>query len=85
MTYPVTPVRLSREDIKMIDTFVKLGEFRNRSEFIRFAIKYTLLKFMEKVTTQTLLNSKEDDLEFLKKLNLFKEMVKEYEECIKLR
>ncbi len=84
MTYPVTPVRLSKEDIEMIDIFVKLGEFRNRSEFIRFAIKYTLLKFMEKVSMQTLLNSQNNPAD-LKKLDLVKKMIKEYEKQIKTR
>ncbi|MCD6513919.1 MAG: ribbon-helix-helix protein, CopG family, partial [Candidatus Odinarchaeota archaeon] len=37
----VTPVRLSKNDLELIDYLIKRGEFKNRSEFIRFAIKLT--------------------------------------------
>ena len=79
--YPVTPVRLSKNDLELIDYLIKRGEFKNRSEFIRFAIKLTLIKFIEKIASESFMNNSnspvtQEDIEY------FKKVAKEFESLI---
>jgi Arc/MetJ-type ribon-helix-helix transcriptional regulator len=63
MTTDVTSIRLPLKDAIMLDHFVESGEFKSRSEFIRFAVKKAinemiLKEFHEKMS---------DDREMTKK------------------
>lgn len=54
MTTNVTTIRLPPKDTLIIDHFVEAGEFKSRSEFMRYAIKKTicdlvLKEFHEKI------------------------------------
>jgi len=42
MTTEVTTIRLPPKDSLIIDHFVEAGEFKSRSEFMRYAIKKTI-------------------------------------------
>lgn len=57
MTTDVTTIRLPPKDSLIIDHFVEAGEFKSRSEFMRYAIKKTicdlvLKEFHEKMGTK---------------------------------
>lgn len=43
----VLPVKLEREDVKRLDTLVKLGVFKNRSQAIRSILREQLEKKVE--------------------------------------
>jgi Arc/MetJ-type ribon-helix-helix transcriptional regulator len=42
MTTDVTSIRLPHKDAAVIEHFIASGEFKSRSEFIRYAIKKTI-------------------------------------------
>ena len=46
-------IRLSRQDIHIIDMFVKSGEYATRSEFIRRAVKEYSRNHMEEIIRKT--------------------------------
>ena len=48
MATEVTTVRLPPKDTLIIDQFVDAGEFKSRSEFMRFAIKRTICELVLK-------------------------------------
>ena len=48
MTTEVTTIRLPPKDSVIIDQFVDAGEFKSRSDFMRFAIKKTIFELILK-------------------------------------
>jgi Arc/MetJ-type ribon-helix-helix transcriptional regulator len=46
MATEVTTIRLSQRDIELIDHFIVEGEFGNKSELIRFAVKKLVYEMM---------------------------------------
>jgi len=42
MPADVTSIRLPKKDAVLIDHLIEVGEFRSKSEFIRYAIKKTI-------------------------------------------
>ena len=42
MATEVTSIRLPQKDADIVEHFVEIGEFKSKSEFIRFAIKKTI-------------------------------------------
>ena len=48
MDSKIVPIRLKKKDLEIIDTFIEMGEFKDRSDFIRFSIKLAIIKLLEK-------------------------------------
>ena len=48
MNTKIVPVRLSKRDLDLIDMFIRVGDFKDRSDFIRFSIKFAIVKLLEK-------------------------------------
>ena len=48
MNTKIVPVRLSKRDLDLIDMFIRVGDFKDRSDFIRFSIKFATVKLLEK-------------------------------------
>ena len=48
MKSKIVPIRLKKKDLEVIDTFIEMGEFKDRSDFIRFSIKLAIIKLLEK-------------------------------------
>ncbi len=74
MSTEVTSIRLPPKDSMMVDHFVELGEFKSRSEFIRFAVKKVinemiLREFHDKLS--------EDKTMSKKKLNKLQKEIKD--------
>lgn len=74
MSTEVTSIRLPPKDTMMLDHFVESGEFKSRSEFIRFAVKkaineMVLREFHEKLSEDKPMNKK--------KLNKLQKEIKE--------
>ena len=44
MDSKIVPIRLKKKELEVIDTFIKMGEFRDRFDFIRFSIKLAIIK-----------------------------------------
>jgi Arc/MetJ-type ribon-helix-helix transcriptional regulator len=42
MATKVVPIRFPKKDLKALDSFVSEGEFKSRSEMIRYAVKRTI-------------------------------------------
>lgn len=68
MATDVVTVRLPPRDTEMIDFLVKQGEFKSRSDFLRFAAKRAVTelledKLREKVVRRTLAEEDLEDLE----------------------
>lgn len=66
MVTDVTSIRLPPKDSMMVDHFVELGEFKSKSEFIRFAVKkvineMVLREFHEKLSEDKTMNKKKLD------------------------
>ena len=66
MSSEITSVRLPPKDSMMVDHFVENGEFKSRSEFIRFAVKklineMILREFHEKLGEDKKINKKKLD------------------------
>jgi len=62
MESKIVPIRLKKKDLEIIDTFIEMGEFKDRSDFIRFSIKLAIIKLLEKrLTEEVFLNSKNDE------------------------
>lgn len=66
MSTDATSIRLPPKDAAMLDHFVKSGEFKSRSELIRYAIKKTinelvLKEFQESMGEDGTLSEKEID------------------------
>ena len=60
MESKIVPIRLKKKDLKVIDTFVEMGEFKDRSDFIRFSIKLAIIKLLEKrLSEEVFLNSRD--------------------------
>ena len=61
MDSKIVPIRLKKKDLEVIDTFIKIGEFRDRSDFIRFSIKLAIIKLLEKrLSEEMILNNSND-------------------------
>jgi Arc/MetJ-type ribon-helix-helix transcriptional regulator len=63
MSTEITSIRLPPKDSMMVDHFVEIGEFKSRSEFIRFAVKKAinemiLKEFHEKLSEDKKMNKK---------------------------
>jgi Arc/MetJ-type ribon-helix-helix transcriptional regulator len=66
MATEVTTIRLPPKDTLIIDQFVDAGEFKSRSEFMRFAIKRTICELVlkeihEKIGTKGKPTKKEEE------------------------
>lgn len=66
MATDVTSIRLPPKDAIMVDHFVEMGEFKSRSEFIRFAVKKVinemiLKEFHEKLSEDKKMSKKQLD------------------------
>jgi len=48
MNTEITSIRLPPKDSAMIEHFVKEGEFKSKSEFVRYAVKKTICDMMLK-------------------------------------
>lgn len=48
MATDVTTIRLPAKDLMMIEHFVKDGEFKSKSELIRYAVKKTIFEMLLK-------------------------------------
>ena len=64
MVTDVTSIRLPPKDAMMVDHFVESGEFKSKSEFIRFAVKKVinemiLKEFHEKLSEDKKISKKE--------------------------
>ena len=63
-------INLSNEDLNDIDLYISAGEFKFRSEFIRYAIRECLDNDKKKLMHK---------IEMLKKVNELREVFEEYE------
>ena len=77
MSTEITSIRLPPKDSMMVDHFVEMGEFKSRSEFIRFAVKKVinemiLREFHEKLNEDKSINKK--------RLNKLQKEIKEIRE-----
>ena len=66
MATDVTSIRLPQNDAVIVEHFVESGEFKSKSEFIRFAVKKTinemiLKEFHEKLSDKKPLTKKKLD------------------------
>ncbi|MCD6483908.1 MAG: hypothetical protein J7L47_02215 [Candidatus Odinarchaeota archaeon] len=62
MDSKIVPIRLKKKDLEIIDTFIEMGEFKDRSDFIRFSIKLAIIKLLEKrLSEEVFLNSNSNE------------------------
>ena len=84
MTTEVTTIRLSSRDNELIDHFIGQGEFTNKSELIRFAVKKFVYEMMlnelRRGKGKNEISSKDEIQKVMKQLELIrKELWGEYE------
>jgi Arc/MetJ-type ribon-helix-helix transcriptional regulator len=74
MTTDITSIRLPLKDAIMLDHFVEIGEFKSRSEFIRFAVKKAINEMILKEFHEKM---GEDEKMTKKKLNKLQKEIKD--------
>lgn len=55
MSTEVIPIRFPKKDLEALDSFVSEGEFKSRSEMIRYAVKKTVSELYEKKLAEEIL------------------------------
>jgi len=83
MATDVTTIRLPPKDTLIIDQFVDAGEFKSRSEFMRYAIKRTIFdlilkEFHEKVAKKGKPTKKEEEKVLADLKDIRRELWKKY-------
>jgi Arc/MetJ-type ribon-helix-helix transcriptional regulator len=57
MATDVTSIRLPKKDAALIEHLVDVGEFKSKSEFIRFAVKKTINEMLLKEIQEKMLDN----------------------------
>jgi Arc/MetJ-type ribon-helix-helix transcriptional regulator len=87
MAAEVTTIRLASRDNELIDHFISQGEFTNKSELIRFAVKKFVYEMMlnelRRGQDKSEISSKDEILKVMRQLeSIRKELWREYEKHI---
>lgn len=73
MTTKVVTIRLPPKDTQLIDFFIKEGEFKSRSDFLRYAAKRMIAELISKKLDAMVVTKKVDEKELDRVHKLIKE------------